>query len=399
MERLPDIPAAIARYESYVKADAQNPLLWLNLGELYHRVSRHDEAIACFERCLKDHPQYASARGHMARVMISQHRFTEAEQLLQGLLSAEDPDPTILYNLGLCRYYQRRWPDAETCFARAQQLGVATPDCLAYLARCRHYAGDLPQATALCQQWIDAARDAQSLGYMALLQMDQGNMAEAHRIAREVLAQAPANTHAGLVAGTASIETQDIELACQHFERILAREPDNARAWLGVGLARLYQQRHQDSIQALQKALEFIPESVGIAVTLGWARLASRDVVGAEREFRRSIDIDHNFAEAHGGLASALALQSQVEEAQSAIRRAHRLDAHGFGAAFARTVLLKIQGRHEAATDLLARVLQQAPRADSKSLLEHLELFILKHPPAGAGALPLRAAAPRPRSQ
>jgi tetratricopeptide (TPR) repeat protein len=399
MDPLPDITSAIARYESYVRADAQNPLLWLNLGELYHRVSRHEEAIACFERCVQDHPQYAGARSRVASVMISQHRFAEAEQLLEGLVSAGDQDPSLHYNLGLSRYYQRRWAEAESCFVRARELGVTAPDCFAYLARCRHYAGDLPQATALCQQWIDAARDAQSLGYMALLQMDQGNMGEAQRIAHEVLADSPDNTHAALVAGTASIEAQDIEQACRHFEQILAREPDNARAWLGVGLARLYQERHDESIKALRQALERIPDSVGIAVTLGWAHLASRDLKGAEREFRRSLDIDHNFAEAHGGLASALALQSRVDEAQSAIRRAQRLDSQGFGAAFARTVLLKIQGRHEAATDLLARVLQHSPRPDSKSLLEHVELFARKHPPTSDGSIAVRSAAPARRTQ
>jgi Flp pilus assembly protein TadD len=144
--------------------------------------------------------------------------------------------------------------------------------------------------------------------------------------------------------------------------------------------------------------LERIPDSVGIAVTLGWACLAGRDLKGAEVAFRRSLDIDHNFAEAHGGLASALALQSRVDEAQSAIRRAQRLDSQGFGAAFAQTVLLKIQGRHDAATDLLARVLQHSPRPDSKSLMEHLELFARKHPPTSDSVVK-RDAAPARRTQ
>ena len=85
---------------------------------------------------------------------------------------------------------------------------------------------------------------------MALLQMDQGDMENAHRIARQVLAESPDNTHASIVAGTASIEAQEIESACSHLEQVLAREPDNARAWLGVGLARLYQQRHEQALVA-----------------------------------------------------------------------------------------------------------------------------------------------------
>ena len=42
----------IRRFESYIKTDPENELLWINLGDLYHESGRFDEAIACFEKCL-----------------------------------------------------------------------------------------------------------------------------------------------------------------------------------------------------------------------------------------------------------------------------------------------------------------------------------------------------------
>lgn len=379
-----DLSAAIGRYESYVRADPGNPLLWLNLGELYHKVSRFDEAIACFERCLHDHPEYSSARSHLASVMLSQHRFEEAERLLRQLLSEAPNERNLLFNLGLSLYYQRRWPQAEDAFTRARAQGLATPDCYAYLARCRHFAGDMTQAIQLCQQWVDTARSAESSGYLALLHMDQGDIAAARKLAEDVLRTSPDNTDAGIVVGTASIETQDIALARQQFERVLAREPDNARAWLGVGLALLYEQKHAEAVAALERATLLLPDSVGIAVTLGWATLTTRDLIKAEQIFRNALQIDHNFGEAHGGLATALALQSRVDEAREAIRRARRLDPNGFGAVFAQTVVLKLQGKEQMATDLLAGLLQQAPRPDGKTLIEQIEIFTRKNPPAHA---------------
>jgi tetratricopeptide (TPR) repeat protein len=222
-----------------------------------------------------------------------------------------------------------------------------------------------------------------SSGYLALLAMDSGQLADAQRLATEVLAESANDTNANLVAGTGSIEAQEIEQACRHFERVIAREPDNPRAWLGVGLARLYEQRNEEAVTALRKALDLLPDSVGIAVTLGWALLASRDIRGAERVFRQAIEIDRGFGEAHGGLAAALALQLQIDEAQQCIRRAERLDPAGFGAAFARMVVFKAQGQHDAATDVLAQALQRAPRPDAKSLIEQIQLFARKHPPSG----------------
>ena len=382
MERGENVTSSISRYESYVRADPGNPLLWLNLGDLYHKASRLDEAIACFERCLHDHPEYSSARSQLASVMLTQHRFQDAERALRHLLQESKPDSSLYFNLGLSLYYQQRWPEAEQCFVNAQALGLTSPDCYAYLARCRHYAGDTTQAIQLCQKWVDAARDAESRGYLALLQMDHGDVAGAAKLAEEVLRSSPENTHAALVVGTASIESQEIARASEQFERILAREPDNARAWLGLGLARLYQQQSAEAVAALEKATQLLPESVGIRVTLGWAKITARELLQAERIFRDALEIDHNFGEAHGGLAVALALQARVDEARESISRARRLDPNGFGAVFAQTVLLKIQGKDQLATDILARMLQQAPRLDGKTLIEQIEIFVRKNPPA-----------------
>ena len=383
MDRREDLTGKINLYESYVRADPGNPLLWMNLGDLYHKVSRFDEAIACFERCLHDHPEFVSARGNLAAVMISQHRFADAERALRSLLQETDDDPALLFNLGVSLYYQKRWPEAEQAFSDARARGLTTPEINAYRARCRHYAGDMEQAIRFCHEWVEATGDAESRGYLALLYMDQGDLTRARQLAGEVLLSSPDNVHAELVMGTASIEAQEIVRAGEQFERILAREPDNARAWLGIGLARLYQQRHEDAIAALEKAVQLIPDSVGIRVTLGWATLASRDVVGAERIFRDALEVDHNFGEAHGGLASALALQMRIDEAREAIKLARRLDARGFGSLFAQTVVLKLQGKDKAATEILAGLLQQAPSPDGKTLIEQIEIFTRKNPVRG----------------
>jgi len=381
---LEDLAGAIGRYESFVRADPGNALLWLNLGDLYHKAARFDEASACFERCLHDHPEVASARSQLASVRISQHKFEEAERLLQPLLREvpeEGADPALLFNMALTVYYQRRWTEAERWFGAAAARGVGTPECFAYLARCRHWAGDMEQATEYCQQWVDAARDTESRGYLALLHLDRGDITQARKLAQEVLIESPDNSNAGVVVGTAAIEGQEIGEASEQFERILAREPDNARAWLGLGLARLYQQRHPEAITALERATGLVPDSVGIWVTLGWAMVASREVQRAEQVFRDAITVDRNFGEAHGGLAVALAFQMRVDEAREAIRRARGLDPNGFGAVFAHTIILKLQGRHEQATDILANLLQQAPRPDGKTLMQQIEIFLRRNPP------------------
>jgi tetratricopeptide (TPR) repeat protein len=372
---------SIAKHESYIKADSHNALLWLALGDLYHQAARFEEAVAAFERSLIESPERSAARGRIALVRISQHRFSEAEAILLDLVRAEPESAALLYNLGLAQFYQDKWREAQQSFDRALSLGLTTRDNLAYLTRSLHHLGQMREAIEFGNRWLGEAQDDQSKAYLALLEMDDGNMPRANELAQDVLTRDPENLHASTVAGAYSVERQDMEAAEKFFGNVLRREPENPRAWLGLGLVRLYQQKHAEAIPALERAVSLMPDNSGTIVALGWARLAAKDARGAEKTFREAIAVDRNFAEAHGGLASTLALQVRVDEAQQEIRLAHRLDPANFGGSFAQAVLLKIRGKDELATELLAKVLQQAPAADAQPLIEHLRIYGAKQLP------------------
>lgn len=386
-----DLAAAIAKHEAYVKADSGNGLLWLALGDLYHRAGRFEEALASFERVLIEAPGLAAARGRIALVYISLHRFADAAAILHALLGSTPDDRALHYNLGLALFFQKRWSDAEQEFSRALTLGLRTPDNLSYLTRCLHHLGKTREAIECCAQWLADTRDEASQAYLALLEMDDGNMVQARKLAEEVLARDPGNVNAGIVMGTASVEQQEMAIAERLFSNILKSQPDHPRAWLGLGVIHLYQQRHGDAIAALERATALMPDNPGTIVALAWARLAARDIRGAERTFRDAVQINRNFAEAHGGLASALALQGRVDEARAAGKTANRLDPGNFGGHFANTVILKILGKTELATRRLAELLEQSPAPGSPPLIEHLRVYGAKHlqsPAAGMSNVP-----------
>jgi tetratricopeptide (TPR) repeat protein len=372
---------SIAQHESYVKADPHNALLWLALGDFYHQAARFEEAVAAFERSLIESPERPAARSRIALVRISQHRFSEAEAILLDLLRAEPDSAALLYNLGLAQFYQDKWREAQQSFDRALSLGLKTRDNLAYLTRSLHHLGKMREAIEFGNRWLGEAQDDQSKAYLALLEMDDGNMPRAHELAQDVLARDPENLHASTVAGAYSVEHQEMEAAERFFNNVLRREPEDPRAWLGLGLVRLYQQKHAEAIPAIERAVRLMPDNSGTIVALGWARLAAKDARGAEKTFREALAVDRNFAEAHGGLASTLALQVRVDEARQEIRLAHRLDPANFGGSFAHAVLLTIRGKKERATELLAKLLQQAPAEGAQPLIEQLRLYGAKQLP------------------
>src|SRR2546428_3735954 len=89
---------SLAQHESYVKADPHNALLWLALGDFYHRAARFEEAVAAFRRCLVELPQHPAARNRLASVRISPHRLSHAQASLAGLLRGGRGSAAPFYN-------------------------------------------------------------------------------------------------------------------------------------------------------------------------------------------------------------------------------------------------------------------------------------------------------------
>jgi tetratricopeptide (TPR) repeat protein len=371
----------IGRYEQYAKSDPQNVSLLLQLGDLYHQAGRFDDAFACFERCLALEPGNARASGRKGLVMISQHRFADAEAILAKAANEGDRDPALLHNLGLAVYYQHRWGDARKYFADAATKGLMAPSNFAYLARALHHMSEMPDAIKACESWMELARDDASKSYLALLHTDGGNMDTARRLGLEVLAQDAANVDANVAVGSASIERQESDLARSCFGLALSRDPENGRAWLGMGLVHLYDQETPQAIHALESAARIFPDNAGIAVTLGWAHLIDKNAAAAEQAFENALRVDRTFAESHAGLAAALALQNKLDRAQEEIKLAKRLDPGSIGADVAKTFLLSAQGQQRQATDVFTNVLKQSPRKGVAPLIEQLRIYTRKKGP------------------
>jgi tetratricopeptide (TPR) repeat protein len=204
---------AIGRCEAYLRHDPKNPVLLTMLGDLYHQAGRFDEALAHHQKCLADNPTHTLAFGRIANVQISQHRFHEAEQTLRQILDVGESDPALLHNLGLSLYYQQRWQEALDAFERARQLGLNDAKNALYRAYARHHLADVAGATEACQESLALAPSNTANGYLALLQMDSGDMLSAHELAQAVLAREPDNTDAALVEGMWFAEQQEPDRA------------------------------------------------------------------------------------------------------------------------------------------------------------------------------------------
>jgi|GEM_PF-2363858 len=376
----------ILRYKSYLKTDPENAHLWISLGDLYHQSGNFEEARNCFEKCSHFDENNMVARSRLANVMISLHRFSDAEDILKEIVVKTGDDPALLHNLGLSQFYQHHFKEAHQTFMRAQELGLNVPKNLAYLVYSLHNNNDTGKALEFAQTWLQESPGPATEGYISMVEMDHGDMEAARLRAEKVLQQQSDNADANLVIGTWNMEQQNAERAENCFLQMIRSEPDNPRGWQGLGLVKMYQQNYQEAFRALEQARSLMPENATIHLVIGWAYLGNQDAKAAETNFRKAIAADHNFGEAHGGLACALVFQNRQEEARIAIKKALALDPKGFGAVFGQSILMQLDGKGTQGTKLLAKLFEQQPLPRSKPIIEHIQDFVRKQKPVSAPA-------------
>jgi TolB-like protein/DNA-binding winged helix-turn-helix (wHTH) protein/Flp pilus assembly protein TadD len=155
-----------------------------------------------------------------------------------------------------------------------------------------------------------------------------------------------ADAHEAYLRGVYELrkDTADsLENAIQYFQQALAREPDNALAYVRLAEAYYYQSTTYKAPLAVMpqakaaavRALELDETLADAHASLGKINLSfDWDWAGAEREFRRALELNPSLSSAHAGYAEYLQTQGRGDDAIRELGRAQELDplfpvAHG----------------------------------------------------------------------
>jgi tetratricopeptide (TPR) repeat protein len=363
-------PDKIARLVQYLNHDPRNTVLCVEIGDLYLQSGEPDKAADYFARGAELGGKVARSR--LANVRLAQHRFADALDLLKALFDEGEADAALHFNAGLAAFHLGTYREAITHFMMACDKGAAG-EAEKYLAYASHYCGDVEAAIAHCQAWLGSGGGAAARAYLALLRFDEGDRASALAAALEALAVNPLEPEARAVLGAMALEEQRFDDAAQAFDEVLAINPDHGRALLGKGLGLLQRQQFAPGLDVLRAAAVRMSGHPGTMVTLGWACLLAGDQEEAETWCRRAIELDRNFAEAHGALAAVLASSGRADAAKQAAATADRLDPKNFGSVYAKAQLLRAQGRTATADELMRRALDTPPVPGAPPLFASLK--------------------------
>jgi TolB-like protein/Tfp pilus assembly protein PilF len=175
---------------------------------------------------------------------------------------------------------------------------------------------------------------------------------------------------------------ESLKKALAHFEPVIEKDPDYALAY--AGLADCYSMLAQVFVippkEAFPKARELAKKALEIDETLAEAHTSLAyvlwsydwDWIGMEREFRRAIELNPNYATAHQWFAMALAPLGRTSEAIQEIKKALELDPLSLIINTSAGFVYVYSGQEEKALKQVEKILDMDPTFDFAHLISAL---------------------------
>jgi serine/threonine-protein kinase len=164
------------------------------------------------------------------------------------------------------------------------------------------------------------------------------------------------------------------EKAREYFNQAIALDPNYALAYAGVADTYILPPSDHREI-AMPKAVEYAQKALAIDdglpeahTSLGFVKFNYEfDWAGAEREFKRAIELNPNYATAHQFYSACLNSQGRIDESLSEVNRALELDPLSMAINWHRGTILYFAHRNDEAIDQFRKTIQMFP----KSTLAH----------------------------
>lgn len=339
----------LQRLEGFLAQDPQNPHLLHDAFQAALAAARFDAA--------EFHLAHARALGHDVRLWqlhaihldLARHRWDDARAAIASLQAEPGLDKaladSLTQDLAYVLFEQRDYAAAlaslEPVVAAAMACATELPPSSQMLVlRLWHRCGKLGDAMNWARSADAAGRLAPAAaGVASLVAVDAEDLALAGLWMQRAQQAGAATLESMLTASTLALAARDAAAAEDHAREALGLNGEDGRSWAMLGLVQLLGRRLTESQKSLERAVLTMPEHVGTWLALGWVRVMLQDAAGARAAFEEGLARDRNFAECHGALAVAQAMQGQEEPARQSIERALRLDQACMSVQYAQLVL------------------------------------------------------------
>ncbi len=356
------------------------------LAQLYSRTERYTEAINSYKKALALTPEgenRSNLEFGMARLLIQQSLFLEAEEILEDLIKRGLTDPQLWLELGKAQEGSRHYSKAvaslqnildqepdnmeanyylasslrnlgrkEEAIDRMNKILVlsktvsefSSSDMQHYRGRFIQFLGVLYQETGQHQKAIDLLQRLcvdqpdNLLAKLSLLYAlkDGEKLEDAKLLSLALLKAAPKDSRVIITHAKILAYLGELDKAVEFLRTELQNEPndksENKKSenfYLSVGQLYSRYWKYEQARNILQRGLSHYPTSQSLIFHLGSVFERLNEIEAAEKEFRKILDYNPQHAASLNYLGYMLAdRELRLEEALNYIERALDQDPH-----------------------------------------------------------------------
>lgn len=324
-----DWQAAESEYQEALKHAPDWPEAIVNLGIVFNRQGKPDEAIVAFTRASEINPQLLGAQLNLAITYFRAQRFREAERPLRRTLAIDPTNKQAGGLLVFSLFAQDRYAEVIELGERLVAAAAYDAAMLELVARAcmklRRYdkavsalerRAKLPPTSAEIYLLLGEARDNAG--------DSEGAIREFNRAIAATGSSPLPDLHFAL--GYVWWKLRRYDYAEPAFRRELERDRNHERSIYYLGNIALSRGDWKSALPLLERAASAMPQDFQAHYDFGKALLQARQVTRAADELRAAIALNAKNSGAHYQLALAYRQLKREDEAQHELTLARELN-------------------------------------------------------------------------
>jgi len=307
------------------------------------------------------------ARALMSKFMLSgQHSYLEEAKVYADRAVMLDPNLADAYGaLGTSQRLSGRYADAAASFTRSIALDPKSADSLSGLAQTYAALGRSAEAESTFERAVALAPDNPNITMAyGKFCFSRGRNDKATELYRRVTRLSPNSARAYLSLGGAQQALGHYDEAAAAIERSIALAPRGS-AYSNLGGVLYDGRRYAEACAAFEKAAALQPNDYRIWANLGdayrWTPGRKADAPQAHQRAikaaRAALSVNPKDAVAHAVIASCLAKDGKLDDAETEIRAALAIDPIDANVLYDAAVVAQLRGDADAAANWLRRAI------------------------------------------